>query len=58
MFIVVLVATQPSPAHAYVDFGVGSFAFQLLIAWALALAFLLRTFWTRIVAFVRKLLGR
>ena len=52
------VVAYPSPAHAYVDFGLGSYAFQILLAWALALAFALRTFWTRIVAFLRKFFGR
>ena len=56
--LVVVVAATPSPAHAYVDFGVGSYAFQILIAWGLALAFLLRTFWGRIVTFLRRLLRR
>ena len=56
--LMVVVAATPSPAHAYVDFGVGSYAFQILIAWGLALAFLLRTFWGRIVTFLRRLLRR
>ena len=56
--LVVLVAACPSPAHAYVDFGLGSYAFQILIAWGLALAFALRAFWTRILTFLRKFLGR
>ena len=56
--LVVLIVACPSPAHAYVDFGLGSYSFQILIAWGLALAFALRAFWTRIVTFLRKLLGR
>jgi hypothetical protein len=56
--LVVVVAATPSLTHAYVDFGVGSYAFQILIAWGLALAFLLRTFWGRIVTFLRRLLRR
>jgi hypothetical protein len=56
--VVVLLASLPTPAHAYVDFGLGSYAFQVFVAWALAMAFVLRTFWGRLVAFVRKLFGR
>jgi hypothetical protein len=56
--VIVLITVSPSPVDAYVDFGLGSYAFQLLIAWALAIAFVLRTYWTRIVAFLRRLFGR
>jgi hypothetical protein len=56
--VAVLVAVCPTAAHAYVDFGLGSYALQILVAWALAMAFVLRTFWGRLVAFFRKLLGR
>ena len=56
--VLVLLASFPTTAHAYVDFGLGSYAFQILVAWALAMAFVLRTFWGRLVAFFRKLLGR
>lgn len=54
----VVLAVGVSDAHAYIDFGVGSFAFQLLIAWFLAAAFAVRAFWGRIVSFLKKLLGR
>lgn len=53
-----LLVAYPSSAQAYVDFGLGSYAFQILLAWALGLAFALRAFWTRIAAFLRKLFGR
>lgn len=56
--VLVIVAAWPVPAHAYVDFGLGSYAFQILIAWALAFVFALRMFWARIVTFVRNLLRR
>jgi hypothetical protein len=56
--LVVLVAVTPAPADAYVDFGLGSYAFQIVIAWGLALAFAVRAFWGRIVTFLRKLLRR
>jgi len=56
--IVIVLASFPTPAHAYVDFGLGSYAFQIFVAWALAMAFVLRTFWGRLVAFVRRLFGR
>jgi drug/metabolite transporter (DMT)-like permease len=35
-------------AHAYIDPGTGSYMFQLLIAGALAGAFVLRAFWGRV----------
>ena len=56
--LAILIMANPPPAHAYIDFGVGSYAFQILIAWGLALAFAVRAFWGQIVAFVRKLLQR
>jgi hypothetical protein len=56
--IVLLLAGSPTPAHAYVDFGLGSYALQIFLAWALAAAFVLRTFWGRLLAFFRKLFGR
>jgi hypothetical protein len=56
--VLFVVVAYPSPAQAYVDFGLGSYAFQILLAWALGLAFALRAFWTRIAAFLRKLFGR
>lgn len=56
--VLALVTAWTAPAHAYVDFGVGSHAFQIVIAWGLALVFALRVFWVRILTFLRKLLGR
>jgi hypothetical protein len=58
LLVVLLLVAYPSLAQAYVDFGLGSYAFQILLAWALGLAFALRAFWTRIVAFLRKFFGR
>jgi hypothetical protein len=56
--IVLLLCGAASEAEAYIDFGVGSFAFQLLIAWFLAAAFAIRAFWSQIVSFFKKMLGR
>jgi len=56
--LMLLLALSPTPAYAYVDFGLGSYALQVFLAWALAMAFVLRTFWGRLVAFFRKLLNR
>jgi len=53
--ILIVASPRPAHAHAYIDFGVGSHAFQILIAWGLALAFAVRGFWGRIVALFRKL---
>ena len=58
VFTALLVLAGASDAHAYIDFGVGSFAFQLLIAWFLAAAFAVRAFWAQIISFLKKMLGR
>lgn len=41
-------------AHAYIDPGIGSFVFQLLIAGLVGASFLIKIFWRRIVKFFKK----
>lgn len=44
-----------APAHAYIDPGSGSYAFQVIIAGIMGAVFSIKLFWTRIKAlFVRK----
>ena len=53
-----LLAAGAATAHAYLDPGSGSYLFQILIAGLLGSAFLLKTFWRRIGAWLRRRLGR
>jgi hypothetical protein len=46
------------PAAAYLDPGAGSFALQMLLAGALAVAATGRVYWYRAKTFVARLLGR
>ena len=46
------------PAHAYLDPGTGSYIFQLLIAGAVGLAFVIKVFWGRIKGFFTRLFSR
>ena len=48
----------PSVAHAYVDPAAGSLVLQMVLAGALGAAFTLKTYWRRLVAFVRARVGR
>lgn len=41
-------------ASAYIDPGTGSYALQIAIAFLIGLAFSIRMFWKKIVAFFRK----
>ncbi len=41
-------AVLSRPAHAYIDPGTGSYMLQLLLAGALAAAFILRASWARV----------
>jgi hypothetical protein len=45
-------------AHAYIDPGAGSYIFQLLIAFFIGSAFIIKSFWRNICGFFRKLFGR
>lgn len=53
-----LVGLQTLPAFAYLDPGAGSFALQMLLAGALAVAATGRAYWYRLKAFIARVLGR
>jgi hypothetical protein len=53
-----LIGVLTVPASAYLDPGAGSFALQMLLAGALAIAATGRVYWYRAKAFVARLLGR
>jgi hypothetical protein len=44
-----LLAAVPAPAEAYLDPGTGSYVFQMLVATAVSLGFILKAYWRRIV---------
>ena len=44
--------------HYYLDPGSGSYLIQLLIATLLGGAFMLRTYWTKISSFIRRIFGK
>jgi len=45
------------PAAGYIDPGTGSYVLQIAIAFLVGLAFSIKVFWKKIVAFLRKLFG-
>jgi len=45
-------------AYPYIDPGVGSYIFQLMVAFLLGGALLLKNSWRNILAYVKKLLSR
>ena len=47
-----LLAASPAPAEAYLDPGTGSYVFQILVATAVSLGFILKAYWRRLVEFV------
>lgn len=56
---VFLLLFQSYSAHAYIDPGIGSFVFQMLIAGLVGASFLIKVFWGQIKGFFNKyLLGR
>jgi hypothetical protein len=44
-------------AAGYIDPGTGSYVLQVAIAFAIGLAFSIKVFWKKIVAFLRKTFG-
>jgi hypothetical protein len=48
----------PSPAHAYLDPGTGSYIFQLIIASIVGLGFVVKIYWKKIKAFFVKLISK
>jgi hypothetical protein len=56
--LLVLMSTWAAPAEAYVDPGSASYAFQVIAGMALGAMFLVRTYWSRLVAGIRSLVSR
>jgi len=50
--------TGPQKPPLYLDPGSGSFIFQLIIASLLGGVFIVKAYWKRITAFVRKVISR
>jgi hypothetical protein len=46
------------PAHAYIDPGSASYVYQIVAGAALGAAFLVRTYWQRLITKCRSLLSR
>lgn len=45
-------------AEAYIDPGVGSYAFQMLVALFFSVAFLVKAYWSKLKLFIARLLSR
>jgi hypothetical protein len=58
LVVAVALAASAVPAAAYIDPGSGSYLFQLAIAALLGGMFLLRRFWVRLFAGLRKFFRR
>lgn len=53
-----LLVALPAPAEAYLDPGTGSYVFQMLVATAVSLGFILKAYWRRLVGlFTRRRRG-
>jgi hypothetical protein len=48
----------PTPAHAYLDPGTGSYILQALIAGLLGAGLVVKSFWRGIAAFFSRIFGR
>ncbi len=58
MLVALLSVLLAPQAHAYLDPGTGSYIFQLLLAAAVGLAFVVKVFWSRIKGFFAKLFNK
>lgn len=58
MALVLFHMTLAAPAHAYLDPGAGSYLIQILLAAIVGLGFLLKLYWRRLTAAIRRLLSR
>ena len=56
--LVLVFFVVPRVCHAYLDWGTGSYLFQLAIAGLVGCLFILKTYWIRIMAFFRDLFSR
>jgi hypothetical protein len=54
----VFVLALGSPAEAYIDPGVGSYAFQMLMAVFFSVAFTVKMHWTRVKLLFSRILSR
>jgi uncharacterized membrane protein len=57
-FVLLLLAVTPANAHAYLDPGTGSMLVQALLAALVGAGLMLKGLRARLVALVRRLLGR
>jgi hypothetical protein len=57
-FILVFLSIVTLPLYAYIDPGTGSYIVQMLIAGFVAMGFLAKIFWKRIIAFFLNLFGK
>ena len=55
LFVAILLECFARPAEAYIDPGTGSYLLQFLIGGLLAGAFMVKTFWNKIKAFLSHL---
>ncbi len=54
LFTAILISMlMPGEAHAYIDLGTGSYAFQVLIAFILGGLFSVKVFWRKLVVSIR-----
>lgn len=58
MLNALLFSAQAIDRLAYLDPGSGSYLLQLLIASALGGVLVLRIYWTKVIGFIRRLLGK
>jgi len=60
VFLLLLALTSlfPTPAHAYLDPGTGSYLFQIMLASLIGAAFAIKTYWIKIKKFLSDLLRK
>jgi hypothetical protein len=58
LLVTLLYLAFPPFAYAYLDPGTGSYVFQLLIAGAVGLGFLVKVYWSRIKLFFTRLFSK
>ena len=51
--LTLLLTALAGPAHAYLDPGTGSYIFQMAVAALVSVAFLVKTYWRRLVEALR-----
>ncbi len=55
--VLLVLLTAPKMAHAYIDPGAGSYAFQILVATLVSALFAVKVFWGRIRDYVKRTFG-